>query len=315
MSSADDKSVAIWCDGPRVELIRRVLGKLPELRIEAVGGPGRGPLADLADALGVKPTDDLRKMLIDFPSRYLLLATVEDVGPAELKAAREGGTMIVSLEPLDRDQLGLEAYPNAMFAPALRASPGWISAAEPLEVLGRVRSIQVTSMGPRWAASLYARLHEAVEMLAHLLGSPLTVDACLSGGPTEPPDRLAAITGDLTAHLRFGTAAAVLHASDHSPLWSRRVSIRADAGQLTFDDLSYSLVDASGKMVDGLAAAAGPVDPADLIARQWRRQIEGGAPPIPADPVAVEACCEAALLSCRTGQLESTGTLMRMRSA
>lgn len=320
--------VMVWCDGQRAGLVQRVLGRLADPGVAAIGGPRRGQLADIADALGVKLHDDLRKMLVDHPGQHLLLATGEGVGAAELKQARESAATVAALEPLAPETAEAEALgPGAGGAgsaggvailPSLRATPAWLSAAEPLQALGKLRSVQVASLGPQPAGTLHARLHEAVEMLLHLLGTPLTVDAALTGGPSEPPENLAALTGDLTAHLRFGHgAAAVLHASDRSATWSRRIVVLGEEAQLTLDDVSYSLLSATGQVLDTLKAPVQAADPADLIARQWRRLIEAGLPPEwgalkPVDPKAISSCCRAALLSCRTSQIESPSTLLRM---
>src|SRR5690242_3423687 len=91
--------VVIWCDGRHAALGGRVLGLVPELRVAALGGPRKGQLADLADELGVKVEDDLRKVLIEHPPRFLFLATTEAVGPQEIKQAAAVNTAIVTLEP------------------------------------------------------------------------------------------------------------------------------------------------------------------------------------------------------------------------
>jgi len=320
--SAAQLEVIVWCDGLRSALVERVLGRLADRSVAAIGGPRRGPLADTADALGAKLHDDLRKMLVDHPGKHLLLATSEGVGPPELIQARESAASIAALDPIEAaEAAGVEIPGNSStvwMLPSLRATPAWLSAAEPLQVLGKLRSVQIASLAPRSAGTLHARLHESMEMLLHLLGTPLTVDASLAGGPPEPPDELAALTGDLTAHLRFNNgASAVLHVSDGSTTWSRRLVALGDEAQITLDDLSYSLLNREGQLLDTLAhSSAGgarvSVDPAELIARQWRRLLEGGAPPKPVDSRAVSSCCRAALLSCRTAQLESPSTLLRM---
>src|SRR5688572_18653145 len=102
MATGDSEhGVLVWCDGRRAALTQGVLGRLADLHALAVGGPTRGQIAELAAALGAKLHDDLRKMLIDQPARWLLLATCEGVGAAELKLAAEAGLGILALEPPD----------------------------------------------------------------------------------------------------------------------------------------------------------------------------------------------------------------------
>jgi hypothetical protein len=318
MSSVrDGRAVLVWCDGPREQIVQGLLGRMAEIQVLAVGGPRRGQIAGLADSLGVKLHDDLRKMLIDYPAGSLVLATAEGVGAAELKAAHEARVAVVSLEPpmwaADAGGSAENWMAAVTVVPSLRMSPAWLSAAEPLEAVGKLRSVQLSSLGPRSAGTLFARLYECVEMLVHLLGVPLTVDAALTGGPAEPPEELAAVTGDLTAHLRFRAGpSAILHVSDRSAAWSRRLVVLGEQGQLALGDVSYTLLDCTGRTLDTLAAPSKSVDPADLIAHQWKRQLEGAALPMAVDVRAVHMCCRAALLSCRTSQLESPETLLRI---
>jgi hypothetical protein len=234
---------------------------------------------------------------------------------------------VLALEPVaaDLDVLGDEdLVRSVVMLPALHASPAWQAAAEPQQALGAIQSIHLSSLAPPAAGSLYTRLYESLDLLMTLMPAPETLDAALTGPLKQPPDDLRSLTGHLTAHLRFaggagaaGGASAVLHLSDRATSWSRRLVILGDEGQLELDDVSYRLTAADGHTLDELAApdkqSAPGIDPADLIVAQWMKLLDRAPMPRTAPPHQIIAAAKSALLSCRTGELESMATLLRMR--
>lgn len=318
--------VLIWTDAERGDLVEQILGRMRGVHVLAVGGPRKGPLAQLAQTLDARCEDDLRKMLVDQPAAYLLLATVAGVSKAELEQAQRSGTAVLALEPVaaDLDVLGSEELVRSVvMLPALHASPAWQAAAEPQQALGVIQSIHLSSLAPPTAGSLYTRLYECLDLLTTLMPAPETIDAALTGPLKAPPEDLRSLTGHLTAHLRFpggsggsggsGGASAVLHLSDRAAAWSRRLVILGDEGQLELDDVSYRLSAADGHTLDELAPPTQQPDPADLIVAQWMKLLDRAPTPRTSPPYQIIAAAKSALLSCRTGELESVATLLRMR--
>ncbi|MBI1367952.1 MAG: hypothetical protein GC162_04785 [Planctomycetes bacterium] len=312
--------IVVWMDAARAPLVEAVLGRLADLRVLAIGGPRRSGIAPLAESLGVRADDDLRKMLIDQPAGYMLLAVAGGISRAELAQARSAGTMILALEPIasaidalphDESQAG-----HVVSLPWFRAAAAWQHAADPQQVLGAIRSVRISALASAHAGSLYARLYDAMEMLMSLLPAPDTVDAALTGPLKQIPEDPRNLTGHLTAHLRIGAAAsAIIHASDNAAVWRRNMVVLGDEGQLVIDDEGYRLYSAAGELLDEHPAPAAAPDPAELIVRQFRRMLDGAPLPRPVEPRQVIAACQAALLSCRTGQMESVSTLLRISGA
>ncbi len=316
-SNGKNHDAVIWCDPQWVGLLRRVLQRMAGAPVVAVGGPDKASANDLASGLGLKPFDDLRRMVVEHRAGYLVLAGQSNLGAAELKAARENGTTVVALEPQVELIAGEDdAAPPVLYIPSLLQCPAWLSAADPMQVIGKPQSLQLMAMAPRGCGSLLSRLYEAMQMLTTLAGIPQSIDASLTGALSEPPEDLRALAGDMTAHLRLAdNASAVLYVSDRCADWTRRLTLLGSEGQLFLEDHRYELVNRKGETVDALKCRRRQAQPDLLIAAQWQRHLDGIPPTTRAgDARVVVACCRAALLSCRTGQLESPGTFLRMRT-
>ncbi|MDH3582672.1 MAG: hypothetical protein OER86_00475, partial [Phycisphaerae bacterium] len=52
VSPATDHPLLIWTDGDRAELIEALLARLPGVVVQAVGGPSRAGLPELAERFG-----------------------------------------------------------------------------------------------------------------------------------------------------------------------------------------------------------------------------------------------------------------------
>jgi hypothetical protein len=312
----------IWTDEQREPLVRRVLEKMDGLQILALGGPRKGRLNDLAAKYGCVVEDDIRKMLIEQPASYLFLATDEGVSREDLAQARRAQIQVLAIEPpaepldqIETDRGRDEAMGRLFVVPWWRTSPVWQSAADPQEALGSIWAIQATSLCNTTAGSLYGRLYDTLDMIVNMVGMPDTVDASLAGPLGEPPQKLCHLTGALTAHLRFGGGgSAVIHVSDQSGQWSRRLEIIGADGQLRLTDDAYHLF-SGGAQLDAHQSDDGPADASQLIASQWQRLILHAHAPTPVDAKAVVACSEAILLSCRTGHGESPTTMLRIHGA
>jgi len=321
-----DKQAVIWTDAAHLNLVERVLGRLPALSVAAIGGPRKGDLSDLASRFGLdSPEDDLRQMVSNRGDADLLLATQQGVKLDDVRMALEGSIDVLTLEPItiqaDRAILqdrGATSAGRLMLAPMLRYAPGYLASAQPQEALGRVESVGLTSMGRAEEASLFARLVDAMDIAVTWLGVPVTINAALTGPLAEPPDDLRGLTGHLALNMHFAdNVAMAAQLSDRAPVHRRMLTVIGQEGTLLLDDLHYRLYTASGRPLEATehndGQTAEPVEPASLIADQWRQMLKHRLAPPQPDPRVILGCCETVLLSARTGQSESTQTLVRMK--
>jgi hypothetical protein len=314
-------ALLIWTDTARVPLVRAMLDRSPGLQTAAVGGLRSGELAELAQQVDAPIFDDLRRMIMDTPAGFLLICESESLSREDLGVALERGMDILTLEPpfaSTQDMVSNDRNPSPssgrlVHAPMLRLCPAWLAAAEPQQALQRIESVSVISLADASNTSLYARLYDAMDLLVHLLGMPDAVDASLGGPLTGPPDSLRGLTGHLAAHLRYvNGSSAVVQVSDRARAWHRSVNVIGREGQLLFDDLHYRLT-VAGSEESETGPASEPTTCDALLARQWQWMSQHRVGPDPVDLRSTLACCQAALLSCRTGQAESTRMLLQMR--
>jgi hypothetical protein len=315
----DQPEALIWTSGQRVPLVEAVCKRVSGVRVLAVGGPRRAEVSELSERLHTDAADDLRQLIVDRPASFLLLATTAAVSRGDVRQALEQGIDVLMLEPFAAhpDQvLNFEpgkAPPGRLVqTPMLRLAPGYLAAAEPEQVLGKVGSLSITAVSAPDAGSLFAHLADAMDLVVHLLDVPDMIGATLTTNLPAPPDDLRGLTGDLTANLSFGDeAAAAIHVSDRAAVWRRAMVAVGEAATLLVDDLSYRLVGGDPQHIDEAPAERHP-EPADLIAGQWQWLMQHRAGPAAVNRRAVIACCETALLSCRTGQPESPETFLQM---
>ncbi|MDH3585256.1 MAG: hypothetical protein OER86_13715, partial [Phycisphaerae bacterium] len=252
----------------------------------------------------------------------VLLGTSRGIGAELLGQAIAAGTVILAIEPLPFALPPLPRTPSggqggvALF-PWFRLSPAWKSAVEAPKALGQITSVAFSALCPHGQLSLFAQLYGAMDLLLDLLGPADTVDASLTGPLVEAPEDVTALTGDLSAHLRFADrAAATIQLSDRAGQWRRRLVAIGTEGQLTLEDDTYQLLGPSGQILDEVMAGSKPaVEPAALMGYQWQHLVDRLANPDPSDPAQLLASCQATVLSCRTGQLESPRRLMELYGA
>lgn len=320
MNETPTAGLLIWTDAFRGALLRRVAELLPDAEVRAVGGPRRSEAAELAEGLGLEPWDDLRQMLIEHGGAGLLLATTQGVRREDLELAAEEGIETLTLEPIaggpaqvlpaggERPGVG-----RLMQAPLMRFSPGYLSAADPVEALGPIASLSIASMGPVGTLSLFARLADAVDLAINLVGLPDQVDAVVCGALREPPEELRGLAGHLTANMNVGGETGVtLHLCDRAPRAHRSATAVGREGLLALDDHGYRLFKDSEEPLDAAEDRAEAGEGlAGLIAHQWR-WLAGGRVVGNVDRRQVIACCQAILLAARTGQTEYTHKLIQI---
>lgn len=318
--------VTLWADAPGSVAIGSVLDLMgATVTPIGVGGLRVSEVDGLARTLDCPRYDDLRQLLVDKPARFLMLATLKSVTPEELATALNQGTTILAMEPVAGDLVGLDALRTARKAlagtgagivmlPDFQQSPGFLSAADPREVLGDQRLISFESIGSRGMGSLYARLYDGWQTVLNFADLPETIDASLLG-MQQIPDELPEMTGRIAAHARIAAGgAALLQVADHGCEHRRTMTVLGQQGQLRLSDAGYELRGSDAEPLDQ-AQQPGPMSYADLVAGQWRRLLDRS-PSTFALPDAMQntiACCLATLLSARTGQPESPAKLLQLR--
>ncbi|MEX0655420.1 MAG: hypothetical protein WD534_01895 [Phycisphaeraceae bacterium] len=326
--------VTVWADTAGAGAASAVLDRMGSaVRPIGVGGPRVTAVDQLARTLGCAREDDLRKMLVDRPAAFLLLATMRQASVEDVLTAVRQGTLVLALEPVAEELRELSAIGSGggrptgdaeagpagriVAAPAFDQSPGYLSAAEPGEALGEPRTIRYESLGQAGEGSLYARLLDGWRTVLEFSSLPMTVDASLAGAVAESPESLRDLAGALTAHGRMNDgSSAVLHVADRAGESRRALCVLGGEGQLRVDDVSYGLWQTTGELLDDARPETG-ASFADLVSWQWRRLIDrlDGVLPEPASPrreAEALACCLASLLSIRTGQPESPAKLVQM---
>lgn len=318
--------VTLWTDARHAPLAGELMNLMGSaVKPIGVGGPPAAEVSQLAKELNCQPHDDLRKLLVDRPAAYLLMTSLEAVTPDDLAAVTDQGSTVLSLEPIANNLQGLAAAaklgssPAAgriIQAPTFSLSPGFLSAADPHELLGDRRAVRFTSDGRPGHGSLFARLLDAWMTVLSFTLIPESIDASLVGELDHPPDELPNLTGNLLAHARLpGSNAVLIEASDTAADTRRELRIQGDSASLHITDAAYRLTDAQGNTLDD-AQATGPAGFIDMLAFQWRRLLDRPHPPASAllsqQQAEAMACCLACQLSIRTGQPESPGKLLQM---
>ena len=222
--------------------------------------------------------------------------------------------------------------------PDLVAMPGWASAADPMSVLETPLSLAWQAFFAAADCSLLSRLYEAWRFIVRECRMPESIDASLAGAGAPPETDLRAITGNLTAHGRWSDAAGVtLQLSDGSspsddapkaraaePAFDATMEIRpcdrfvhavGQGGRLRVTNDDYQLFDPAGKLIDRSAPGALPPGFAELVVTAFDALLRR---PPQADARAIHhaasalACCQATLLSARTGQPEDPAQLLHV---
>ncbi len=327
-----------WTDATRTGMVRRI-ADAAGLKIVGAGAPGRGQSSAVADALGAPVADDLRAALAANEARVFLIASPGQFGlgePADsaaVQAAHARGARVVLLEPRPTsaaELLALETGGGATslgtLVPMGRSSPAMAEAIEILAHAGPARCASIECLGGAEHGSLGARLVSAVDLAVAFMGEPELVEAsCVpargaGGVHTVPGESLRDLHGDLTAHLRYADGRSlVLIASDDASAWRVSATILTGAGRIDARDGHASWLAKDGTPAEGVSAKArsraGEADDAYVgdCARAITRLLDPHqADPAPIDVATILSIAQAALLSARTGQGESPGTIRRV---
>jgi hypothetical protein len=320
--------VTVWTTAQRAEVVGRLLDLMGgAVKPIGVGGPSSSPRNQLAQRMHCTPTDDLRQMLLDHPASFVLLASMEQVGPEELKLAAGQQSVILTLEPIaaDMDELAVlrERAPGSggvlnrvVLLPSFRQCPGWVVSADPRPVLGEPEIIAMDHAGAAAEASVYARLYDAWQVVLHLSDAPLTIDAAIVADDGEPPPSLRGLRRHVTAHARMpGGGVALVVVSAAAAPRARRLHVVGRGGDLLVRDDDYALTDPAGQLIDGHGSGQNTPGYVELMANQWRRLLDRGLRPDDTGAKSAAhavACCLTCLLSARTGAPEDPAKVLKM---
>ncbi|MEM9414471.1 MAG: hypothetical protein AAGA29_03200 [Planctomycetota bacterium] len=322
--------VTVWADAEHIAEVVQLLDLMGRsIRPIAAGGQDSAVAADLAKSLDTPGFSDLRQMLVERPSAFLLLACSQDASPPDLASALAGGTTVLALEPasttiagyaeLDRPtRTGEDAatLPGRLIQlPRFTQSPGFLAATDPHDILGDRRSVTLTSIGGEDAGSLFMRLHDAWMTVLVFCDPPESIHASIAGPAGTTLDSPRNLTGRVSAHaLCPGGGSVLLFASNRSPASAHALTVLGDTGQLTATPTGYRLTRQDGTIEDEKQPTPDP-GRIDQIAEQWRRLIDRRAStdePGTRREQAALACTLATLLSAKTGQPESPARVMQM---
>jgi len=302
--------VLAWMEPAQLELLRQTI-RATGFELVGVGCDERSDANDLADALDVPASADLRHALErDHQSIDLLwLLAGSPLDDPIREVIRRTGMRTITSEPRPQSINDVARDPALAdlftFVPQMAFSDGFMAARALLEELGVVRCVNVSFTAPPAAGSLHARLYDALHVITTLCGDAMAVHAATGNSATE---------GDalphqwLSANVMFpGGQAAVLTVRCGTGPWARRLIAIGDHGMLDIDDTTCRWLERSDE-----PDHRGPsVTVGELVARQLRRMRQHHErldPPVNASNLL--ALCEAAWLSCRTGQVEAPGRMI-----
>jgi len=320
--------LALWIEPPHEPLLPELLASLvDEFELVAVGGDGTSGVSESAAERQIPFVDDLRRLTLEHPADWLLCCGRTDHDAEDLLFAAEHDRQVLTLWPpvgsLDELQrLGkrIEAQATRIhLAPLFTSGLGWSRAADPAEVFGRLDSLSWLSAGPPATWSLFTRLFEAWQLVLSHADMPEAIGASLSGDVGASPEHLRQLSGHLTVHGRLATrGACVLHLSDRGgPARRSMFAIGRDA-VVRVDDARYELSGPDGQPLEPTSGDPGAETPSfhQQLLRAIRAQIkQPQSRPAPSDQLqAILGCCEATLLSTRTGQPESPARLLSLRT-
>lgn len=324
--------VTIWVDDDRLETMRTLLDMMgTSIRPIALGSPKSNAASEWSRELNTPMFDDLRQMLVQQPSAFVLLGTLSGVGTDDLPMAVAQGSKVLAIEPVgatvaEHEQAYKTVKPSdgstrppgrIVHTPAFDRSAGFLASASPHEALGDRRAVQMTHVGKAAAGSMFFRLFDAWVSVLDFIELPQRIDAELStpSGTAGIPDDPRLLTGRLTAHARLpGVGSAGVLVSDQAAELTRRLTVIGDQTQLVVTTGGYQLTKTDGEVVDHLDTNREP-SYLEQLAAQWRRLIDQRTAP-PEHRATREqnalACCHACLLSARTGEPESPQRMLEM---
>ncbi len=318
LSDSATLRVIAWAQPDQETLLCDVV-QCANLEIIGVAAPTVEGEADLSKAFGVERISDLRHAITRDDVDFLLLVAPLLLESDVRRLIIEQKLPAISLVPQVSTIAELTESPGgrtaAMFAPLMRRSPGFRAAMQILPDFGEIRCVNVFFRSGPGQGTLFSRLYDAMDFINHLCGPVESVNAALAGPLPSVPESAHGLSGHLTFNLRFKpnrSACAAL--SDQTGSWFRGATILGDRGCVRLSDDGFEWIGEDGTLVDShnepSASTVG-----QLVGQQAARMLaDRDAIEPPPDNVALLALCEAARLSCLTGQDETPAKLVQMLS-
>jgi predicted dehydrogenase len=307
------------CGQADQEQLIRDAAKAASLSIVAAASIEAAGAADLAKALGAERVDDIRQAAHREGLDLIWLADPRPVESDTLRRVRDAGIRTITSEP----QFGLISDLQAdtsrtgwpTFVPAMRRSPGFRAAVEALPQFGQAQCVNVFFRSGPGQGSLFARLFDAMDVITSLCDQTQAINAALAGPLNTVPEHPEGLHGHMTVNMRFkSNRCACAALSDSAGSWFRGVTVLGEGGCLRISDGGFDWIGPAGNTIDSLHSHTS-LPPGELVGMQIARALEdkdAGEPP--PDIAGLLSLCEAARLSCLTGQDESPGKLMEMMS-
>lgn len=291
----------------------------------AVGGPDARSIAAALHDDAITVFDDLRATLMEIKPSVALITTglgggdsaLDGRTASELRAA--GVVVLSTVAPapglIEAGQAGLfketgGTTPAAVIrlAPRLRRHPSYRAAEDVFTDFGRANMVTAEAFAPAHTGGAASAMLLALDAIQTLFGLPELVDAAAA----RPTKRLSDLDGSAAALLRFadGRCGQFL-VSDRAP-WGWRITLSGDSGRLTIRPSGFDWVDADGTRRDSTRTDAAASGFTNTLADAIRNALAGSHSGEPAtDWVGLLSTAEAVLLSSRTGEPESPGTIAR----
>ena len=316
--------IIAWAERGQETLLRDAIHQA-ELELIAIGSVSSAAADALSKALDVPRVDDLRQAIQREDVDLLWLAAPQRLETDERRLIREVGIRTISNEPRPVEIADLisnrEEATTATFVPLMRRGPGYRRAMDALDEFAAVQCVNVCLGCAPGDGSLLARLFDAMDLVDTICGTAETIDAALAGPLSAVPESPADLHGHMTANIRFAeNCCASISVSDCAGAWFRRLTVLGEKGRLSIDDGGYEWIDEHGEPLE-TAAGSHRFSPGELIGMQMTRLLEqrdAAAPAssafVPPDTARLLALCEAARLSCRTGDGETPQRLLEMLS-
>ncbi len=275
---------------PSQEALLKAVAKEAKLKLVAVGSTNKDDGATLSSALKVEHCDDIRTMATQYENALFLIGEAGAYEHSLCELLRQRTKPTITITPLsgEIDLLMHEAdkTPAAKFVPLMRRSIGFGQILDETDQFGMPAAAHCTVLCAPHEGTLWSRLFDAMDFVDHYLGSPDLVHAFHSGG--NIPDEPNKLRGHMTVQLRFGDQrCATLFLSDQSS-WKREVLVLGDDHSVKVDDGDVSL--------------------ASLIAAGFSEEQTQHT----VDAPRILALCEAARLSCLTGNSEQPSKVLGM---